>query len=146
MTRTKTGLSIHLVAVSSLLMLVAACSGPVATEWITVKARTPTGDGFVTYAAPSTIRKTASRVKMWSLIDSTVIQGDALDRPRFSWIDEWEYDCQEQTLRPLRFSEYSGKMGTGENVFTQTLPGSLGMSVNPGTVSETLWKLACGKE
>ena len=146
MIRTKTGLRIQLVAVSYLLMLVAACSGPVATEWITVKDRTPTGDGFVTYAAPSTIRKTFTKVKMWSMIDSTVIQGDGLDRPRFSWIDEWEYDCREKTLRPLRFSEYSGKMGTGENVYTQTLPGSQWMSVNPGSVSETLWKLACGKE
>ncbi|MBU6433771.1 MAG: hypothetical protein KJS98_10695, partial [Nitrospirae bacterium] len=129
-----------------LLMLVAACSGPVATEWIMVKDRTPTGDGSVTYAAPSTIRKSFTTVKMWSLIDSTVIQGDALDRPRFSWIDDWEYDCQGQTLRLLRFSEYSGKMGTGENVFSQALAGSHSLPVNPGTVSETLWKLACGKE
>jgi len=146
MIRTKTGLRIQLVAVSYLLMFVAACSGPVATEWITVKDTRPTGDGFVTYAAPSTIRKTGTKVKMWSMIDSTVIQGDALDKPRFSWIDEWVYECQDKKLRPLRFREYSGTMGTGENVFTLTYPASDWMAVNPGSVSETLWNMACGKE
>jgi hypothetical protein len=146
MIRAKTGLSIQLVAVSYLLMLVAACSRPVPTEWITVKDTTPTGDGFVTYAAPSTIRKTGTTVKMLSMIDSKDIQEAALDRPHISWIDEWEYDCQGKTLRPIRFREYSGKMGTGENVFSITTPASQGIALNPGSVSETLWKMACGKE
>ena len=146
MIRARTGLSIQLLAVSYLLMLVAACSRPVPTEWITVKDTTPTGDGFVTYAAPSTIRKTGTTVKMLSMIDFTVIPGAALDRPHFSWIDEWEYDCQGKSLKPLRFREYSGKMGTGENVFSITTPASQSIALNPGSVSETLWKMACGKE
>jgi hypothetical protein len=146
MIRTDAGLKVQIVAGSYLLMLVAACSSPVATEWITVKDTTPTGDGFVTYAAPSTIRKTSTTVRMWSMIDSKVIQGAALDRPHLSWIDEWEYDCQGKTLRPIGFKEYSGKMGSGENVFSITTPGSQWITLNPGSVSETLWKMACGKE
>ena len=146
MIRAKTGLRIQLVAVSYLLMLVAVCSRPVPTEWIRVKDTTPTGDGFVTYAAPSTIRKTGTTVKMLSMIDFTVIPGAASDRPHFSWIDEWEYDCQGKSLKPLRFREYSGKMGTGENVFSISTPASLGIALNPGSVSETLWKMACEKE
>ena len=120
MIRAKTGLSVHLVAVSYLLMLVAACSRPVAPEWIMVKDTTPTGDGFVTYAAPSTIRKTGTTVTMLSMIDFTVIPGAALDRPHVSWIDEWEYDCEYKRLRPLEFREYSGKMGTGKNLYSVT--------------------------
>ena len=146
MIRAKTGLRIQLVAVSYLLMLVAACSRPVPTEWIMVKDISPTSDGFVTYAAPSTIRKTGTTVTMLSMIDFTVIPGAASDRPHFSWIDEWEYDCQGKSLKPLRFREYSGKMGTGENVFSISTPASLGIALNPGSVSETLWKMACGKE
>ena len=146
MIRAKTGLRTQLVAISHLLMLVAACSRPVATEWITVKETTPTGNGFVIYAAPSTIRKDGTTVRMWSMIDSMDIQGAALDRPHFSWIDDWAYDCEGKSLRPLEFSEFSGKMGTGENVYSQALPASSWMEVNPGSVGETLWKMACGNE
>ena len=143
MIRAKTGLRIHLVAVSCLLMLVAACSRPAATDWITVKDTT---DGFVTYAAPSTIRKSGTTVRMLSMIDPKVMEGAALDRPHISWIDEWEYDCRDKRLRPIVFREYSGKMGTGENMFSLTSSTSSSIPVNPGSVSETLWTMACGKE
>jgi hypothetical protein len=146
MIRTKTGLRIQLVAVSYLLMLVAACSRPMPTDWIMVKDTTPTGDGFVTYAAPNTIRKTGTTVTMLSMIDFMVIPGAALGRPHVSWIDEWEYDCEYKRLRPLEFREYSGKMGTRKNVYSVTSSGFLGIAMKPGSVSETLWKMACGKE
>jgi surface-adhesin protein E len=146
----KTGLRIQLVAASYLLMLVAACSRPVpvATEWIIVKEdTTPTGHGFITYAAPSTIRKAGTRVRMWSMIDSTATQGAALDKPHFSWQDEWEYDCEARNLRPVQFREYAGKMGTGENKFTYTAAPVGGMiGVRLGSVGESLWKIACEKE
>lgn len=146
MIRAKTGLRIQLVAVSYLLMLVGACSRPVPTDWIMVKDTPPTGDGFVTYAAPSTIRRTGTTVTMSSLIDFTVIPGAALDRPHFPWIDEWEYECEGKILRPLSFREYSGKMGTGENLFTHASPQFWWIAVKPGSVSEALWKMACGKK
>ena len=145
MSRSKTGLSIQLGVVALLLMLVAACSKPVATEWIPVKDATPT-DRFVTYAAPSTLRTDGHTAKMWSLIDAPVSQEAVADRPRFSWIDEWEYDCQRKMLRPLYCREYAGKMGSGENVYSQADPASPWMAVNPGSVGETLWKMACGKK
>ena len=146
MIRVKTGLRIQLVAVSYLLMLVAACSRPVPTDWIMVKDISPTSDGFVTYAAPSTIRKTGTTVTMLSMIDFTVIPGAALDRPHFPWIDEWEYECEGKSLKPLSFREYAGKMATGENVYNFSSPVFQGIAVKPGTVSEALWKMACGKE
>jgi hypothetical protein len=146
----KTGLRIQLVAASYVLMLLAACSSskPVATEWIIVRGdTTATGHGFIIYAAPSTIRQAGTRVRMWSMIDSTAIEGAALDRPHFSWQDEWEYDCEYKSSRPVQFREYAGKMGTGENKFSYTAPavgGNIGMT--PGSVGESLWKMACGKE
>jgi hypothetical protein len=146
----KTGLRIPLVAASYLLMLLAACSRPVpvATEWIIVKEdTTPTGHDFITYAAPSTIRKAGTMVRMWSMIDSTAIEGAALDKPHFSWQDEWEYDCQEKKFRPVQFREYAGKMGTGENMYSQaSSPVGWMMQVTPGSVGESLWKIACEKE
>ena len=83
---------------------------------------------------------------MWSMIDSKVPQEAALDRPHIYWIDEWEYDCKGNTRRPLGFKEYLGEMGTGENVFSIKTPVSEAVAVNPGSVSEALWKIACGNE
>ena len=146
----KTGLRIQLVAVSYLLMLLAACSrpvAPVATEWIIVKEdTTPTGHRFVTYAGPTTISKSGNTARMSSVIDSEVVYGAASDRPRVSWKDEWEYDCQDEQHRPLQFAEYSGRMGTGEKMFSHTMAGIFWIRVNPGSVGEALWKMACGKE
>jgi hypothetical protein len=144
----KIRLSIHLIIISYLTILVVACSGPVVTEWIAIKDPTATAKGFITYAAPSTIRKSTigPTVRMWSMIDSAVIQGAASDRPHFSWIDDWEYDCEGKRLRPLEFREYSGEMGTGENVYSQASPASLWMEINPGSVGEASWIMACGKE
>jgi hypothetical protein len=150
MIRAKTGVRIQLVAASYLLMLLAACSKPVpvATEWIIVKEdTTPTGHGFITYAAPSTIRQTDTKVRMLSMIDSTAIEGAALDRPPFSWQDEWEYDCEARSVRPVQFRAYAGKMGTGENTYSyiaDPVGGTIG--VIPGSVGESLWKMACKKE
>jgi hypothetical protein len=145
----KTGLRIQLVAASYLLMLLAACSRPVATEWINVKEdTTPTGHSFITYAAPSTIRKAGTTVRMWSMIDSTALEGAALDRPPFSWQDEWEYECEARSTRPVQFRGYAGKMGTGKNTYSYTAAAVGGMTtgVTPGSVGESLWKIACEKE
>jgi hypothetical protein len=69
-----------------------------------------------------------------------------VDRPHLSWIDEWDYECRDKRLRPIEFREYSGEMGTGENMFSLTSASYQWLEVNPGTVSETLWTMACGKE
>jgi hypothetical protein len=37
-------------------------------------------------------------------------------------------------------------MGTRKNVYSVTSSGFLGIAMKPGSVSETLWKMACGKE
>ena len=146
----ETGLRTQLVAALCVLMLVAACSkqvAPVAMDWIIVKEdTTATGHRFVTYAGPATINKSGDAVRMSSVIDSEVVSGAASDRPRVSWKDDWEYDCQDKRYRPRQFTEYSGRMGTGEKMFSHTMAGIFWIQVNPASVGERLWKIACGKE
>jgi len=143
-----------LLAVSGLLVVVAstgtACSGPsvtVASEWIRVMETGPAEERFVTYAGPATISRNGNIVKMSSVIDSTIADDPASDRHRVSWKDEWEYDCETRKTRPLRYTEYSGRMGTGEKMFSYTLASAVfkWIPVEPGSVSEALWKIACGK-
>ena len=144
-----------LMAVSGLLIVVAstgsACSGPsvtMAAEWIKVMETGPVEERFVTYAGPATISRSGNTVRMSSVIDSTIADDAASNRHRVSWKDEWEYDCETRKTRPLRYTEYSGRMGTGEKMFSYTLASAVfkWIPVEPGSVSEALWKIACGKE
>jgi hypothetical protein len=136
-----------LIAVSCL-VVVAACSGTPAPapKWIKVSETGPADENFVTYADTVTLTKSGDRVRMSLMIDSAVVDDAATDRRRVSWKDEWEYDCQEMKERPLRFTEYSGRMGTGEKMYRYTVPGFYWWPVNPGSVGGRLWKIACGKE
>lgn len=134
--------------------VVVACSGTPAvgtpaTEWVAVGVTGPLAEGFVTYAGPATIRKSGDTVRMSSVIDSEVVNDAGSDRRRVSWKDDWEYDCQDTRQRLLQFTEYSGRMGTGEKMLSQTMPVAaivVWLPVKPGSVGERLWKIACGKE
>ena len=142
-----------LMAVSGLLVVVAstgsACSGPsvtMAAEWIRVMETGPVEERFVTYAGSATISRSGNTVRMASVIDSAVPDDPASNRRRVSWKDEWEYDCQGGRHRPLRYTEYSGRMGTGDKMYNYTVPAFSWRLVKPGSVGEALWKIACGKE
>ena len=146
---------IMLMAVSGVLVVVAstgtACSGPsvtVASEWIRVMETGPVEERFVTYAGPATISRSGDIVRMSSVIDSTIADDAASQRHRVSWKDEWEYDCETRKTRPVQYTEYSGRMGTGEKMFSYKLAAAVfkWITVKPGSVSEALWKIACGKE
>ena len=129
-----------LLAVFSLLAIV-ACAGP-PPDLIRVSETESDGVRFVTYADRATISKISNTVRMSSVIDPEV----ADDRRRVSWKDEWNYQCQEKLIQPLRFVQYSGKMGAGEEMYSQSVPVMYWVGVVPGSVSEKLWKIACGKE
>ena len=57
-----------------------------------------------------------------------------------------EYDCEEETSRMLDFYWYSGNMRNGEIVYTDTNIKKEPISILPGSISEGLFKIACGKK
>ena len=132
-----------LLAASGLLAVVAcACTRP-PSNVVRVGAIESEGVRFVTYADHATINKTRNTVRMSSVIDT---EGPA-DRRRFSWTDEWDYQCQDNLLQPHRYTQHSGRMGTGDRVYSHTVPSLSGsFPVVPGSVGEKLWQIACEKE
>ena len=56
-----------------------------------------------------------------------------------------EYECREETSKNLALIVYSGKVGTGKSLYTYSNPGNVNPN-SPGSVSEKLWKIACGKK
>jgi len=96
------------------------------------------------YADPDTIRRKGELVKMWSLYDfktEQYVRGVLL----LSSKGQIEYDCAEERLRGLAVAEFSGNMGKGTVVYTDSSEGKW-IPVAPHGVVQALWKVAYGKQ
>lgn len=95
------------------------------------------------YADTASIRKTGSRVKMWSLLDLKE-PDTTTGKPYLSMKMHNEFDCAKEQYRFLASSNLSENMGTGDVVYRggtvaewKTIPPASGVSA--------LWKVACRK-
>ena len=123
-------------------VLLAAFSTSVLAEWTAIGEN----ENSVQYANLSTIRKSGNKVKMWDLIDLKVVQVDKYDGARYlSLAVQYEYDCKEETVRMLMFNRHSKNMGAGEVVYSSGAVHREPDPISPDSVSEALFKLACGK-
>ena len=93
------------------------------------------------YVDRATLRRSGNMVKMWDLVDHKTIQrSSAFYFLSSKW--QYEYDCKEERRRALAFIWFDGKMGNGKVVYSNRDSGKWG-PISPGSVGETLWKIAC---
>ncbi len=132
--------------------------GPVYTEWVAVEKDYLFPERQTVYVDPDTIRREGNLVTLWQLIDFKWMQGKGavinpyrfgrLNRFRlvphgfFSTKTHKQFDCEENRVRLLAFTEFSHHMGTGRRnngYFDQDnwLP------VEPESVNHSLWEVAC---
>jgi hypothetical protein len=115
--------------------------GPAHAEWVEV---TSNHQGDVTvYANPDTIRRNGDLVKMWQLSDFTTVQtveGDSY----LSSKAEREYNCAEERTRVLAFTWFSGNMGSGNMVYSNSNERNW-EPVAAHSIDEALWEVACTK-
>jgi len=124
-----------------LAMLLAVVSSSAVAEW--VGAGSSSDETVTAYADPATIRKAGNMVTMWVLFDYKTAQaGDG--KEYLSAKMQSEYDCKEEQWRMPHASFHSGNMGEGVIVENASYPGKWS-PVPPGSTTETLWKIACGK-
>ena len=115
-------------------------AGAACAEWSPVGGN----DQFVQYVDRATIRRNGNLVKSWGLKDYKSVQTDY----GFSYLSsqsQLEFDCKEERGRVLAFIWFDGKMGNGKVVFSNS-DGGEWEPIPPGSVGETLWKIACGKK
>ena len=120
-----------------LLMTATAASA----EWTSIGA----SDEYIPYVDKATIRRNGNLVKMWDLRDYKTVRTNA----GYSYLSsktQWEYDCKEEKKRQLAFSLFDGQMGSGKVVFTHGNVRDEWSPIQPESVSEMLWKVACGKK
>ena len=116
-------------------------SGPAFAEWVQVSGRDE--EGKTVYVDPATIRRNSNLVKMWQLQDYKTVQ--TVGGIRFLTAkEEWEFDCAEERSRVLALKEFSGNMGSGTVVYTNSQVGNW-LPVMPGSTGKTVWKVACSK-
>jgi hypothetical protein len=127
----------------AVMMVLVTLSTSAVAEWIYVGENTTAG--VTVYADPATIRRSGHIVRMWDLFDhkTEVVEGDN----RFlSQKGQQEYDCKEERTRPIYFISYAGNMANGKVVYTNDASPAKWRPVSPGTLSEAIWKFACGKK
>jgi hypothetical protein len=124
------------------LTLLLLSSGPAYAEWVKVSDSDETGK--TVYVDPATIRRNSNLVKMWQFYDYKTVQ--TVGGNRFLTAKEqWEFDCAEKRGRVVARKEFSGNMGSGTMVFTNSEVGKW-TPVIPGNIGQTVWEVACGKQ
>jgi hypothetical protein len=113
-------------------------------EWIFLLSST--SDAKFYYENTS-LRRNGPIVKMWTLRSG--IKNAVDNKIYLSSKDLYGFDCEKEVLKHLSGAAYSGEMGAGEMIFSYTPDENLIKQwdpIIPGTVMETLWKIACDKK
>jgi hypothetical protein len=135
-----------------LITLLVLSSVPAYAEWVVVEKDYLLPGLQTVYVDPDTIRREGNLVTMWQLIDFKSMQGNAGMGPfgfgphRFlSTKTHKQFDCAGKRLRLLAFTEFSRGMGTGipANGYVDS---SNWLPVEPESINQALWGVACGKE
>jgi hypothetical protein len=93
------------------------------------------------YMDLSTIKKTSNGYRVWQITDIKEINngGEA------SMKSLTEYDCQDEKLRKLQITGYSGHMGNGKITRREDIP-SRWNYIAPESVGASGFELVCGKK
>jgi hypothetical protein len=130
----------------ALITLLVLSTVPAYAEWVAVEKDYLLPGLWTVYVDPETIRREGNLVTIWQLIDFKWMQGNPRGPTRFvSSEAHKQFDCAEQRLRLLSFTEFSRHMGTGIPADGYVDTGDW-LPVEPESLNQALWEVACGKE
>lgn len=122
-----------------LLLLVSSTN--VMAEWTTVGS----SDAKVFYTNSKSIRKVGDHIRMWSLTDNKTPEQIGSLPSHLSTKDLYEYDCNGERMMRLSTSLYSGSMGSGEVIFSNTVKDPEWLYLQPESMGASQLDYACGK-
>jgi hypothetical protein len=125
-----------------LITLLVLGGGPVHAEWELMSG--DDSSKMTVYIDRNTIQRSGNLVKMWQLYDYKTVQtvaGDSL----LSFKRHNEYNCAEPRSRMLAYTWFSSNMGRGSVVY-KTAEEQPWERIKPGSIDQTLWKVACNKQ
>ncbi|MGE0469029.1 MAG: surface-adhesin E family protein [Nitrospira sp.] len=125
---------------------------PPGETWVAIDSAYQAPTRHMVYFDPTTIRRDGDLATLWQVTDYKSMQGNApfgqfMMSPHrfFSTKSHKEFDCVKKRVRLLASSEHSQHMGTGVQHAVVVAQG-FGLRVEPGSINEALWKVACGKK
>ena len=99
--------------------------------------------GETIYVDKDTIRHKGDVVKWWELEDFKTVQ--TVGGIRFlSAKLQWEFECAQERMRILALTEFSGNMGKGDVVLSESSDQPW-RPVEPDSFGFKMWKVVCGK-
>jgi len=107
-------------------------------QWV----RVDSADPATFYVDPNSIQQSGSLVKVWELIDYHEPQLFA-DQVFWSTRVLREFDCERRELRTLAFTIFAQPMARGEMVHSHRAEQPAWELVEPYSVGESSYKLAC---
>jgi hypothetical protein len=96
------------------------------------------------FVSLKTIQRVADKSTTWSIINFHQTQKSAASRDYLSIKVNEEFQCSGRMFRRLAFSSHQEAMARGETVATSSKP-SEWRSVPPGSVTDSLFQVACDK-
>ncbi len=93
------------------------------------------------YADSSSIRTNGHMVKMWMVFDF-LKQRTWSGKTYWSNMYQWEFNCDAESVRPLYYTSYAKKMGSGLVVDSGHFNESFSPA-GPGTVGRGMLDIAC---
>jgi hypothetical protein len=130
----------------TLITLLFLSAVPAYAEWVAVEKDYLLPGLQTVYVDPDSIRREGNLVTMRQLIDFKWRQGNGRGAHRFSSTEtRKQFDCAGRRLRLLAFTEFSRHMGTGiaANGYVDK---DNWLPVEPESISQALWEVACGQE
>ena len=100
-------------------------------------------DGYTLYVDKTTIRKSSSKVKMWTLLDYK-------NEQRASGVNfssksiRRDYDCKGKHMKTLAFKLFGWNMEQGPLVRSYNQPRNWEI-IEPESLDDIEWQIACGQ-
>jgi hypothetical protein len=144
--------SAYLAGFWSLITVLFLFNVPAHAKWVAIEKDYLLPGSRTVYVDPDTTRREGNLVTIWQLIDFKWMQGTAGMGPlgfgphRFlSTKTHKQFDCEEKRVRLLAFTEFSHHMGTGIRA-DGYVDKNRWLPIEPESINQALWEVACGKE
>jgi hypothetical protein len=142
----------HISGFGPLITLLLLIGIPAYAEWVSVEKDYLVPGRQTVYIDSDSISRDENLVTVWQLIDFKWMQGNAEMGPlgfgphRFlSTKTHKQFDCEEKRVRLLAFTEFSHHMGTGIRA-DGYVDKNRWLQIEPESINQALWEVACGKE
>src|SRR4030095_8105526 len=135
---------VHYAGIWSLITILWLCVRPVCAEWVDVAGKLEKGlTVYTVYVDTESIHRNGNIVTLWALFDYMTIQS-IVGGPWLSSKTRRQYDCLEETVQLLGYMTFTGNMGSGEAVYSNSEQ-SRWEHIAPESIDQKVWDIVCNR-